>query len=558
MLGRVQRRDKLNTNSLVQSHRPVVMGSNGMVTSAHPLASTAGLRTLMEGGNAFDAVVATAATLNVVEPYMSGMGGVGCLLAYVAAENRTRVLNFTGRAPGAAESSLFTDENKERGILSILVPGNVAGWLTLHETYGRLDPEDLFKYAIEYAEDGFPLTYLNHFLISDARTRWSPYSSSRAIMERHGELPGPGEKLKQPQLAQSLRKVAKEGKEVFYRGELAHRIVEECQRMGGLLKEEDLADYEAWWEDPIGIDYRGYQVLAPPPNSDGFQMLETLKILESYLPDELSHGAADTLHRMMEATKLAITDRIKYAGDPNHASIPLRGLLSSQYAAGQRARINMEKAAAVQGEHYNPQAAEHALLPGKMDPALMGSTTHMAVADREGNVVTLTQSLGSGFGSGIAIGDTGIFLNNVANWFDLAPAGESPNIIGPRRLVEWCPTPAHVLKNGKLFLSIGTPGGYGIAQTTAQMLMHVLDYDMTVQQAIEAPRFKITAGRSVEMEERFSPEVRAKLAHRGHQIDVVEPWSRGVGGAQGIMVDQKAGSFSGGADPRRDGYAMGW
>jgi gamma-glutamyltranspeptidase/glutathione hydrolase len=359
-------------------------------------------------------------------------------------------------------------------------------------------------------------------------------------------------------LGQSLRKVANGGSDVFYRGELARQIVQASQKMGGLFTAEDLAEYEPWWEEPIEIDYRGYRVLSAPPNSDGFQMLQTLKILEGYQPNQLDYGSAETLHRMIEATKLAITDRIKYAGDPNHTHIPLAGLLSSQYAAEQRARIDMNAAAAVQGEYYNPGGQEGALPPGNMDPALMGSTTHLAVADSEGNVVTLTQSLGSGFGSGIAIGETGIFLNNVANWFDVATDVEVPNNIGPRRLVEWCPTPAQVFKDGKFYLSIGTPGGYGIAQTTAQMLMHVLDFGMNVQQAIEAPRFKCTIGRSVELEERFSPDVRDRLAGRGQQVVVLEPWDRGVGGAQGIMVDQAAGVLSGGADPRRDGYAMGW
>jgi gamma-glutamyltranspeptidase/glutathione hydrolase len=359
-------------------------------------------------------------------------------------------------------------------------------------------------------------------------------------------------------LGQSLRKVANGGSDVFYRGELARQIVQASQKMGGLFTAEDLAEYEPWWEEPIEIDYRGYRVLSAPPNSDGFQMLQTLKILEGYQPNQLDYGSAETLHRMIEATKLAITDRIKYAGDPNHTHIPLAGLLSSQYAAEQRARIDMNAAAAVQGEYYNPGGQEGALPPGNMDPALMGSTTHLAVADSEGNVVTLTQSLGSGFGSGIAIGETGIFLNNVANWFDVATDVEVPNNIGPRRLVEWCPTPAQVFKDGKFYLSIGTPGGYGIAQTTAQMLMHVLDFGMNVQQAIEAPRFKCTIGRTVEMEARFSPEVREELAGRGQQVAVLEPWDRGVGGAQGIKVDQAAGILSGGADPRRDGYAMGW
>ncbi len=548
----------MNAAHQVQAHRPVVMGTNGMVAAAHPLASVAGLRTLMKGGNAFDATVAVAAALNVVEPYMSGMGGVGCLLAYVAAENRTRVLNFTGRAPAAANPDLFTDGNKERGILSVLVPGSVAGWLTLHETYGSLPVEDLFKPAIDYAEQGFPFTHLNHFLTVDGRSRWAPYASSRAVLEREGNVPQPGTRLRQPLLAQSLRAVAKGGKEVFYRGELARRIARTCRELGGLLTEEDLATYEPWWEDPIEIDYRGYRILTAPPNSDGFQVLEALKILEGYNPNDLAHGDPDALHRKIEATKLAITDRIAYAGDPNHNHIPLEGLLSEQYAATQRSRIRMDRTAAVQGEHYNPSGQDDALSPGNMDSALKGSTTHFAVADSDGNVVTLTQSLGSGYGSGIAIGDTGIFLNNVANWFDVGHDVDIPNLIGPGRLVEWCPAPSQVFKDGKFFLSIGTPGGYGIPQTTTQMLMNVLDHGMNVQQAIEAPRFKCTVGRSVEMEERFDPVLRDRLASRGHNVVALLPWDRGVGGAQGIMVDQSRGTFSGGADPRRDGYAMGW
>ena len=548
----------MNQNTSVQSHRPVVMSTRGMVASAHPLASIAGLRALMDGGNAFDSTVATVAALNVVEPYMSGMGGVGCLLAYVAKEKRTRVLNFTGRAPAAAEPSLFTNENKESGILSVLVPGNVAGWLTLHKTYGRLELERLFQPAITYAEEGFPVTHLNSHLIADGQTRWSAYPSSNKILAPHGKAPEPGEKLLQPQLADSLRKVAKGGKEVFYKGELAQRIVEGSKDLGGLLTEEDLSDYDAWWEEPIEINYRGYRVLSTPPNSDGFQLLETLKILEGFATSELTYGSADTLHRQIEATRLAITDRIEYAGDPNHAFIPVTGLLSDSYVADQRSRIDMARASAVQGEQYNPHASKDILLPGRIDPSLLGSTTHLAVADSEGNVVTLTQSLGSGFGSGIAIGDTGIFLNNVANWFDISPENDVPNKIGPRRLVDWCPTPAQVFKDGDFFLSIGTPGSYGIAQTSAQMLMNVLDFGMNVQQAIEAPRFKCIAGRAVEMESRFSPEVLAELAGRGHDVEVLEPWSRVVGGAQGIMVDHSNGVLSGGADPRRDGYAIGW
>ena len=542
----------------VQSHRPVVMGVNGMVAAAHPLASLAGLRALMDGGNAFDATVATAAALNVVEPYMSGMGGIGSLLAYVAKEKRIRVLNFTGRAPRAADTSLFTRDNMERGILSVLVPGAVAGWLTLHAAYGRLSREQLFGQAITYAEEGFPLTHLNHFLIADNQERWSPYSSSRAILMPNGKIPGVGNSMRQPQLAGSLREVSKGGQEAFYKGELARRIARGIQEMGGLVTEEDLAEYEPWWEEPIHAQYRGYDVYVPPPNSDGFQVLETLSVLEGFQPADLSYGSADTLHLMMEASKLAMTDRIRYSGDPNYTDIPLRALLSKEHAAELRKRIDAASAASVRGERYNQEPPKDALVPTKLDPALTGSTTHFCVADREGNVVTLTQSLGAGFGSGVAIGDTGIFLNDMVDYFDQAAPGETPNVIGPGRLVEWPPAPVQVLTDGRFFLSIGTPGSYGILHTTSQMLMHVLEFDMNVQQAIEAPRFKCTTGRRVVMEERFPHEVRQALSALGHELELVEPWSRTVGGAHGIMVDQETGSFHGGADPRRDGYALGW
>ena len=230
------------------------MGSNGMVTSAHNLASVAGLNVLMEGGNAFDAAVATAATLGVVEPHMSGIGGVGVALAYVARERRIRVLNFSGRAPLAADPSRFTEENKETGVLAPLVPGNVAGWLTLHDRYGSLDRERLFRPAIAYAYNGFPVTSLTSFVISESapRLRLFPASAS-TFLGRGGRAPTPGSVLRMPDLASSLRLIADGGQEAFYRGELAQRIVTGIQTAGGLMTEEDLSGYEAEWQDPISV-----------------------------------------------------------------------------------------------------------------------------------------------------------------------------------------------------------------------------------------------------------------------------------------------------------------
>jgi gamma-glutamyltranspeptidase/glutathione hydrolase len=511
---------------------------------------------LMAGGNAFDAAVATAATLNVVEPYMSGVGGIGLALVYLAKENRVRALNFSGRAPRAAEPSRFTEETKEIGSLSALVPGNVAGWLTLHEAYGLLDRERLFQPAIDYAEQGFPVTYLNSRMMAQNTLRLSRFPSASIILDSPGRPPKPGTRLKMPQLAESLRRIAQQGKETFYRGELAQRIVKGNQEMGGLFTQDDLAEYEAQWQEPIHINYRDYHIYTTPPNSSGFQILQTLKLMEGCHREDQIFQHPNTLHLFMEAVKLCVTDRIKYAGDPDYVDIPLKGLLSDKYAAQRRLRINHEKAAVVSGEHYTRKVPFGSLMPGSPQEFDGGMTTHFAVADRDGNVVSITQTLGGAFGSGLAVGDTGIFLNNMCYWFDLEEG--SPNLIGPGKRVDFVVAPTQTLKAGKFLLSMGTPGSWGILQTTPQLLMNVLDFGMNVQEAIEAPRFRYYTGLHVEMEERFPTHVRRALEDRGHEVTVIEPWSLSVGGAQGIQVDMDAGVFQGGADPRRDGYAMGW
>jgi gamma-glutamyltranspeptidase/glutathione hydrolase len=545
-----------NSSSFPASNRPVVMGANGMVASAHPLASQAGIRMLMAGGNAFDAAVATAATLNVAEPYMSGAGGIGLALVYVASEDRVRALNFSGRAPLSADPEKITASDKERGIMSAMVPGNVAGWLTLHEAYGKLDREQLFAPAIGYAENGMPVTNLNSRQMSASAERLAPYPSGKIILDGNGNAPKPGTKLKMPHLSQSFKSIVKGGLDEYYRGDLARRIVAGNQSLGGLFVEEDLATYEAKWQDPISIKYRDYEIFSTPPNSTGFQILQTLKIMEGYEGGDLVFQHPETLHRFIEAVKLAVTDRIKYAGDPSRISAPMVGLLSEGYAADRRAQIDPNRAAYVSGEHYTNKVAPESLITGNPLEFDGGMTTHFATADSDGNVVSVTQTLGGAFGSGVAVGDTGIFLNNMAYWFDLAEG--SPNRIGPGRQVDFVVAPTHTFKNGKFHISLGTPGSWGILQTTPQFVMNFLDFGMNVQEAIEAPRLRVFTGKHVQMEERFPAHVRRALEGLGHEVDVVEPWSMSVGGAQGIQVDAEAGVFQGGADPRRDGVAIGF
>ena len=488
---------------------------------------------------------------------MSGMGGIGVGLAYVADEGRVRALDFSGRAPQAAHPSLYSEDTMETGILAAMVPGNVAGWLTLHETYGRLDRQRLFEPAIDYAENGIPITYLNSAKIADAADRLRRFPASASIMlDGSGHAPPPGTRLRMTQLAESLRAVAAGGREAFYRGDLARDIVEASGGMGGIYSLEDFSRYEARWVEPIGVRYRGFDVFTVPPNSSGFQVLQTLKLLETFPRGELSFQHPDTLHATIEAVKLSMTDRARYAGDPDHVDIPLDGLLSESYAMEQRKRIDVANAASLRWERYTADVPEGSLSPGEVSAHSGGMTTHFAAADGEGNVVTITQTLGGGFGSAVAIGDTGIFLNNMTTFFDLDPA--SPNAIGPGRRVDFVVAPTQTLRDGRFLLSMGTPGGYGIHQTTTQMLVNVLDFGMNVQQAIDSPRFKCSPGREIEMEERFPRHVRAALAARGHDVKVVDAWWMGVGGAQAIRYDVDQRVFQGGADPRRDGHAAGW
>ena len=533
--------------------RPVSLGVNGMVASAHPLASAAGLHVLREGGNAFDAAVAIGATLGVVEPHMSGVGGIGVALAYVAGEGQVRALDFSGRAPRAVEPSRFAEETKETGVLAPLVPGNPAGWLALHERYGSLDRERLFRPAISYAENGFPVTSLTSFVIGESAARLRRFPASASILLDAGTRPpAAGSVLKMPSLAGSLRLIAEGGHEAFYRGELAERIVKGSQEAGGLFSDEDLAGYRAEWQDPISVTYRDFQVSTTPPSSCGFQILQTLRLMEAY--DALRFQEPETVHLLIEAAKVCGTDRIRHSGDPAYVAVPVGRLLSNEYAATQRRRIRRDQAAASPGNRFRPGALED----GRKSvwESDRGMTTHFAVADRDGNVVSVTQTLGAFFGSAVSVGDTGIFLNNGCYWFDSDEDG--PNPVGPGKRVAFVLAPTHTFRDGRFYLSLGTTGGYGILQTTPQMLLNLLEFGMDVQQAIDAPRFSCAEGVRVMVEEGFPTHVRRALARWGHELTLVNGYPMGLGSAHGIVVDSERGVFHGGADPRRDGVALGW
>lgn len=532
------------------AYRPVVMGTRGVVTSAHPLASMAGLRMLLAGGNAVDAAAAVGAALNVVEPFMSGVGGIGLLVLSRARTGERHVLDFIGGAPRAADAARCTDDDLVGGAKACVTPGNLAGWLTALERFGTMERADVLAPAIELAERGAPLTWKNVEFFENARETLARSAEARRLYLGDGG-PRPGRVVTYKELAGTLRQVAEGGLDAFYRGPIAKAIGQAMREAGGWLSEEDLAAFRPEWREPAVITYRGHQVYSVPPPFSAFQMLLTLNILEGFDARAWGHNSVDSLHHLIEAVKLATADRLAYAYGED---VPLSGLLSKSYAASQRARIDAARAGVSEGERHSREK-----LPGQVaegHPARFADehTTHFACADAEGTVVTVTQTLGVPFGSGFAVPGTGIVLNNILKWMDRDPA--SPNLVRPGRKSRMMMSPTQVFRDDAFFMSIGTPGSYGILQTTPQMMLNVLEFGMNIQEAIEAPRVRVYRDRLVDAEARIPAETRDALGRRGHQINTLEEWSWVVGGGQGIVRDPESGALMAGADPRRDGYAL--
>lgn len=528
--------------------RPVVAGTHGAVASAHPLASQVGLDILRDGGNAVDAIVAMAASLNVVEPYMSGVGGVGFLLLHLS-DGETKVLNFSGNTPAAGTPDQFTPQSQALGPRSCLIPGNVAGWLEALRAHGTNPAPEIFAPAIRLAEDGFAMHPVNARLIEKGLPRLNEPGQ-----EIFGQTtPRIGAILRQPQLAKSLREISESGADYFYRGPLAHKIADHIQSQGGLLTREDLAGYVPDWEAPIAIDYRGLDVKTCPPNCEGFQILQSLKLLEASDLKSLGHNSADYIHLLSEAIKLATADRIQWCGDPKFCDIPLNRLLGEEYIADRRKLINLETASKSEGERWRGPRHEDVISPGRFD----GLTTHLTAVDSDGNVASITQSLGEGFGSGVFIPETGIALNNFIFWTEIDPNFPTPNLIQPGKRWSCCMSPLQVFgPDGDFWFSIATPGSYGILQTTLQMLLNVVEFEADPQLAIEAPRFRVFEDTLMQIEDRVSESVRANLTARGHSLELIGDYSMSVGGGQSVMIDPESKARLAGADPRRDGYAV--
>jgi gamma-glutamyltranspeptidase/glutathione hydrolase len=521
-----------------------------MVSSAHPLATEVGLEILARGGNAFDAAVAVAAALNVVEPMMSGMGGYGTILVYSAEEGRARFLNPSGRIPRGVDSDAFRAptpgyrENR-RGPKAISTPGNVNAWGAMSREYGALPWQELLEPAIRLAQEGFAI---DARLAGSIEGAWEAFPAhAKAFYGLDGRPLQVGERLVQADLARSFRLVADGGSEVFHGGELGVAIDEAMRDAGSFLRLSDLAENEAEWWEPIEIDYRGHRVMVPPPPANSFPALVRLGMMGAFDVRGAGHNSADYLHAFAEVTKHAFWVRLKYAGDPEIAPPPLETLLSRAYWEEEVGAIDM-------------QAAKPFIPPGEggEGDSPEGHTTHFVVADSDGNVVSATQTLGNSFGSRVMPEGTGIWLNNSLAYCTFEPAGNPMDAHPGRRKLSG-DVPLFVLQeDGRPWVALGTPGGHTIPQTVPQMTMNILDFGMNIQEAISAPRISFVEPDILSVEEGISQEIRAALEARGHRVRT----TRGLGNAHGLTIewgtDGKPVSFAGGADPRGAGLAKGY
>lgn len=533
--------------------RPTIMGTHGVVSSGHALASQAGLDVLKSGGNAVDAAIATSAVLGVVRPHMTGIGGDLFATIYTASDRRVTAINASGPAPRTATRAAYRERGfrtiPNKGMVAVETPGGVAGWEAALGRFGTRGLGDLLGPAIAYAEDGFPvyprLNTVTHdvapLMNDDARNLYAP-----------GGRPVPvGHLLRNPGLGRSLRAIAADGADVFYRGEIARALAAYSRANNGFLDEPDLADMQAEVLDPIVTSYRGYSVWEQPPVSQGHILLEMLNIIEGYDLGSLGWNSPEAIHVMVEAKKIAFADRLRYAGDPvAGVHIPLEQILSKEYAEEARRLINPDRAM-----HEAPRLRELAHVGA--------DTTYLTVADRDGNVVSMIQSLYNPFGSGVLAGETGIMLNNRMSGFWLEDG--HPNALEPGKRTVHTLNTLIITRDNEFFMSGGTPGADHQVQTNLQVIANVIDFGMDIQQAIEATKWWSGPGTTepekgngyvLHVEGRMPAEVIPELERRGHQVQVGPNWS--IGSNKGILRHPETGVWMAGAQPSRDAYAVGW
>jgi len=539
--------------------RHPVRGNNGVVASSSMIASEVGVEIMKKGGNAIDAAVATAFAMAVTWPTAGNIGGGG-FLVYHGADGEATAFDFREKAPLASTKTMYLDEDgnvrdnsNHDGILAVGVPGTVAGLELAHQRFGSLSWDELLQPAIDLARDGMPISWYLHDSFKRNNSRWQQYpSSAKVFLKADGSFYQPGDTWKQPDLAATLERIQRDGKDGFYKGETARLIADFMAANDGIITEEDLAKYEAKERAPIRGTYRGYEVVSmPPPSSGGVALVQMLNILEGFDLRGIGHNSALYLHLLTESMRRAYADRANYLGDADfNEDMPLAMLTSKEHAQKQRETIVMHSAS-------------------ESDPARFAAvyeseeTTHFSVVDKDGNMVSLTYTLENGYGSKIVVEGAGFLLNNEMGDFNARPGvtdergwiGTEPNQIRPEQRMLSSMTPAIIAKDGVPLFATGTPGGKTIINTTMQTILNVIDHDMNIARAIDAPRIHHQwLPDSTRMETGgFSADTVRLYEQRGHQIRE----TRAIGSAMAVYRDPETGVLSGAADPRdEDGGAV--
>jgi len=538
---------------LLSTKRPAAFGTKGAVAAPHYLASQTGQEIVKQGGHAADAAIAMNAVLTVVYPHMAGLGGDLMALIWDKNQGEVESVNGSGKSGQEVTRDVYDDydEIPQRGPLAAnTVPGVVDAWWELHQKYGKLEWHDLFEDAIYYAQNGFPISNNLSNYILEKRDILEEYDETKRIFLKDGEVPNEGDLFVQKDLANSLEKISEEGPDVFYKGEIADKIVDGLQKEGGKLVKSDFTNHQSEWSTPLTTSYRGHDIYEMRPNTQGVAALTILNILEEFDLQKISDNTADYYHLMAEATKLAFLYRDEWVTDETKMSKSPEEFATKE--------LGKELATKIKFDQETPELKRKEELPLFKTNK---DTIYMSVVDKEGNGVSLIQSIYHEFGSAFIPEDTGIILQNRGSSFSLD--AQHPNCLEPNKKTFHTIIPAMMLKDNKPVMLYGTMGGEGQPQTQAAIVTRVIDFGYNIQQAIEAPRWLHGRTWGVEsetfkVESRIPDGVMNELERRGQLVERLGPYSDTLGHAQGIIIDQDTGVLSAGADPRGDGIALSW
>ena len=526
-------------------------GEKGVVSAGRAEAADIGRSILQQGGNAIDAAVATAFALGVCEPGASGIGGGGFVMIRDGKTGDCVFIDFREKAPMAATPDMFSPiapgstksvgDEKLYGGKAVAVPGDVAGLLYALEHYGTMTPEQVISPAAELARSGYLVTPYLHGDIRDHKEQLEKYGDGWKIYLKNGQPYPVGSIIKNPDLADTLDKIAKGGRDAFYKGEIADKIVQQVQKAGGVMTHADLEQFNVRLLHPVRSTYRGYELISsPPPSSGGVHIAQILNVLENFDVSSMEVNSTEYLHLFSEVFKMCYADRAKFMGDPNFVEVPMDGLISKHYAKELASRVDLEKAQEVTcGDPWKHQSS---------------STTHFSIADSEGNLVAVTRTINWMFGSCVVPEGTGFLLNDNMDDFSMDPT--SANAVAGGKVPLSCMSPTFLLKDGKPFAVLGTPGGIRIISSMVQVISKMIDHGMCLEDAIASPRIGDDQRDLLIYESRIPAATIAELEKMGHPTQAYDDWHRIMGSVNGCMILED-GTLIGAADPRRDGLALG-